>query len=126
MDRDPFQQTTKLTMPAIQSKQTLKDIFLEELAQSLDNAIVEHKPVTLMGHFNINYLNTNERNHLDSFIFPDGLRSVNKNEPSHPCRNLTLIDYIITDLNVKSSDVVSLNFDKDHFATVSFAGNKKL
>ena len=100
-------------------------VFLEELALSLDNAVTENKTITIMGDFNINYLNHTERNCLDSVISPYGLRYVNKTEPTRHCNNPTIIDYIITDLHIKSSYVVDVNFNTDHFAIAAFAGNFK-
>ena len=39
--------------------------FIEELSMSIDHAIVENKPTTMMGDYNINYLNKREREHLE-------------------------------------------------------------
>ena len=45
---------------------SLTDAFLEELSTSIDYAVVENKPITLMGDYNINYLNPTEKQYLDT------------------------------------------------------------
>ena len=47
--------------------------FLEELSTSIDYAITENKPLLLMGDFNINFLNKNERECLETIMIPYGL-----------------------------------------------------
>ena len=42
------------------------DIFLEQLATNIDNAIVKGHNIILMGDYNINYLNSWEQEKLDS------------------------------------------------------------
>ena len=69
--------------------------FLEELSDSIELAIVENKPVTLMRDYNIDYLNEREQN-----CQPYGLKILNTNIPTRvKDDSKTLFDYIITDLN---------------------------
>ena len=72
--------------------------FVEELSVSIDHAIVENKPLTLMGDYNYNHLNTREKQDLETVIFPYGLIVINTDQPSRiKGTSKTLIDYIITD-----------------------------
>ena len=54
------------------------DSFLEELSTSIDFAVTENKPITLMGDYNIDYLNWKEKQCLDSVIVPCGLSVINQ------------------------------------------------
>ena len=56
--------------------------FLEELSTSIDFAIVENKPITLMGDYNLDYLVENEKKCLDTIIIPYGLSIVNTQNPT--------------------------------------------
>ena len=72
--------------------------FLEELSISIDHAIVENKPLTIMGGYNINYLNTREKQDLETVTLPYGLIVSNTDQPTRKKgTSKTLIDYIITD-----------------------------
>ena len=103
------------------------DSFLEELSTSIDFAVTENKPITLMGDYNIDYLNWKEKQCLDSVIVPYGLSLINKNQPTRIQGNSSsLIDYIITDLPhaenfesvVSDTTLRTLkNTDIDHLAT---------
>ena len=69
------------------------------MSTSVDFAIVENKPINLVGHYNINYLNVKERQPLDTITIPYGLRITNTEFPTRVQGNsMTLIDYIITDI----------------------------
>ena len=46
--------------------------FLEGLSTSIDNAIMENKPLTLMGDYNIKCLNRKERKCMDTALTPNG------------------------------------------------------
>ena len=66
--------------------------------------MVENRAITLMGDYNIDYLNEGEQNFLDSVILPYGLWILNTNIPNRDeDYSNTLIDYIITDLNNSES-----------------------
>ena len=52
--------------------------FLEGLSTSIDYAVVENKPLTLIGDYNINYLNRKERNCLDTILTPYDLHVLNR------------------------------------------------
>ena len=108
-------------------KKSLTNSFLEELSTSIDHAITENKPITLMGDYNIDYLNWKERQFLDSIIVPYGLNVINSQHATRIQGNSkSLIDYIISDLpNAKQFQPIvsdtplrtSKNNDIDHQAT---------
>ena len=73
--------------------------FLEELSTSIDYAITENKPITLMGDYNLDYLNKNEKESLDTIMVPYGMNITNNKIPTRISGNCkSLLDYIITDL----------------------------
>ena len=72
--------------------------FLEELSVGVDHAIVENKPLTIMGDYNINYLNIREKRHLETVTHPYGLIFSNTDQPTRiKGTSKTLVKYIITD-----------------------------
>ena len=80
-------------------KKSLMNPFLEQLSTSIDYAVTENKALTLMGDYNIDYLNWKEKQCLDSITIPYGLNVVNNSHPTWVQGNAnSLIDYIITDL----------------------------
>ena len=103
----------------------LLDSFLEELSTSIDYAITENKPMTLMGDFNIDYLNNKEN--LDTITVPYGLNIVNTEIPTRVRgKSKSLLDYIVTDLPgsvnfesyVSDTPLRNLNGEHvDHFQT---------
>ena len=104
------------------SQKSLTDAFLDELSTSIDYAVVENKPITLMGDYNINYLNPTEKQCLDTITVPYGSRRLNTSSPTSP-----LIDYIITDLQSTENFETMVcetplrtrkNTNIDHLATV--------
>ena len=109
-------------------QKSLTDAFLEELSTSIDYAIVENKPITLMGDYNINYLNPTEKQSLDTITVPYGFRILNTSSPTRIQNNSkSLIDYIITDLQSNENFETMVcdtplrtrkNTDIDHLATV--------
>ena len=73
--------------------------FLEELSTSIDSAIVENKPITLMGDYNIDYLNLKEKENLEAILLPYGLQIMNTEQPTRVKGNSqSLFDFIITNL----------------------------
>ena len=56
--------------------------FLEKLSMSIDHAVVEIKPLTMMGDYNINYLNQREKEDLETVILPYGLKTISANQPT--------------------------------------------
>ena len=52
---DPTKKNRQLINISYNPSKSLIDPFLEELSTSIDIAIVENKPITLMGDFNINF-----------------------------------------------------------------------
>ena len=89
------------------------DIFLEQLATNIDNAIVKGHNIILMGDYNINYLNSREKEKLDSILLPYHLEIQNKTEATRICKagkTATLIDYCISDIYVKKPLCATLQF----------------
>ena len=101
--------------------------FLEEFSTSMDYAITEIKPLVLMGDYNENFLNKNERECLETILIPYGPYVMNKELPTRVVgTSKTLIDYIITDhLNAETFEThvsdtpfrTSKNKPIDHRAT---------
>ena len=48
--------------------------FLEQLTLNIDNSISVSNKITLLGDYNINYLDSKEKENLDSMIIPYGLK----------------------------------------------------
>ena len=48
--------------------------FLEQLTLNIDNAFSVSNKITLLGDYNINYLDSKEKENLDSIIIPYGLK----------------------------------------------------
>ena len=95
------------------------DIFLEQLATNIDNAIVKGHNIILMGDYNINYLNSREKEKLDSILLPYHLEIQNKTEATRICKTVktaTLIDYFISDIYVKKTILCDTPILSDHFA----------
>ena len=79
-------------------RKTLYHLFLEQLSLSIDFAVTENKPITLLGDYNIDYLNMRERQDLETVILPYGLKINNTDAPTRVRGNSkSLVDYIITD-----------------------------
>ena len=103
----------------------LLNSFLEELSTSIVYAVTENKPITLMGDYNVDYLNKKEKQSLDTIMIPYGLKITNENIPTRISGNCKpLLDYIITDLPEYKRTCISdkpLRTTKgkksDHYAT---------
>ena len=108
-------------------RETLFHLFLEQLSLSIDFAVTENKPITLLGDYNIDYLNKRERQDLETVILPYGFKINNTDEPTRVRGNSkSLIDSIITDhfqaetFHAHVSDTPLRTGNKkqiDHFAT---------
>ena len=101
------------------SNQNKTDIFLEQLATNIDNAIVKGHNIILMRAYNINYLNSKEKEKLDSILVPYHLEIQNKTEATGICKarkTATLIDYFISDIYVKKTIVCDAPILSDPFA----------
>lgn len=94
--------------------------FLDELAKNIDNAIVENKPLTLIGDYNINYLNLDERQKLDNCLIPYGLDVTNQITPTRVTESSkTLLDYIISEPGTVHKYIVSdTPFKTDHLLSL--------
>ena len=109
-------------------QKSLTDAFLEELSTSIDYAVVENIPITLMGDYNINYLSPTEKQCLDTITVLYGFRILNTSSPTRIQNNSkSLSDYIITDLQYMENFESMVcdtplrtrkNTDIDHLATV--------
>ena len=98
------QNTTILLNITYSLNKNKTDIFLEQLAQNIDNAIVKGHKIKLMGDYNINYLNSKEKEKLDSILLPYHLEVQIKTEATRICKagkTATLIDYFISDIYVR-------------------------
>ena len=72
--------------------------FLEQLTLNIDNAFSVSNKITLLGDYNINYLDIKEKENLDSIIIPYGLKVFCPNEETRSSSSTkTHIDYIISD-----------------------------
>ena len=65
------------------------------MALQIDTAVSKRKRVILMGDYNIDYLNNNERNNIETVLIPYDQKVVN----AEPTGRKNLIDYTITDGN---------------------------
>ena len=84
------------------------DVFLEQLATNIDNAIVKGHNIILMGDYNNYYLNSREKEKLDSILLPYHLEIQKKTEATRICKadkTATLIDYFISGIYVKKTIV---------------------
>ena len=110
-------------------KKQLINLFLEELALGLDRAATENKKIFLLGDYNLNYFNCNERNLLETLILPYGLLNSNKTLATRETsRTKSLIDYVICEKFFSSQTLDSI-LKSDHLATLTLIGetveNKK-
>ena len=95
-----------------------KTDFLEDLAKSIDHAQSFNSNLILLGDYNLNYLNEDDKQSLDTILIPYNLDVTNKLTPT---QSKALIDYIITDLGIKDLTNNSIVFippiKTDHQAT---------
>ena len=100
-------------------KKQLINLFLEELALGLDRAATENKKIFLLGEYNLNYFNCNERNLLKTLILPYGLLNSNKTLATRETsRTKSLIDYVICE-NFLSSQTLDSILKSDHLAKLT-------
>ena len=101
---------------------------MENLATSIDSIVGSFDSIILMGDYNIDYLNKNERNCLDTIIVPYGLNVCSaKDETRINKSSKTHIDYIITDeQNFENSFVFETHFKTDHLASLFISNSKNL
>ena len=98
-NNDPTNKNRQLINISYNPSKSLIDPFLEELSTSIDIAIVENKPITLMGDFNIYFFNHKERQCLETITIPYGFHILNTTEPTRiGPTSKSLVDYIISDL----------------------------
>ena len=93
--------------------------FMEQLATNIDNATVKGHNIILMCDYNINYLNSKEKEDLDSISLPYHPEKQNKTEATHICKaskSATLIDYLFYDIYVQKTIVCDTLILSDHFA----------
>ena len=109
---------TTLLNPAYTPNRNNKTDFLEDLAKSIDHAQSFNSNLILLGDYNLNYLNEDDKQSLDTILIPYNLDVTNKLTPTH---SKALIDYIITDLGIKDLTNISIVFTSpiktDHQAT---------
>ena len=72
--------------------------FLEQLTLNIDNAFSVSNKITLLGEYNINYLDSKEKENLDSIIIPYRLKVFCPNDETRISSSTkTHIDYITSD-----------------------------
>ena len=96
------------------------DTFLEDLLHGLDYAASEGKRVTLMGDFNMNYLNNREKRKIQDTFAPYSLSVANKSIPTRYNKaGGSLIDFIISEKKViKKTLICDAPFATDHNITL--------
>ena len=105
-------------------------MFLEELALGLDSAATENKRHFLLGDYNLNYFNCNERNFLETPILPYGLLNLYTTlSTRETSRTKSLMDYVIRENFPEKFQTPDSILKSDHFATLTLIGevvkNKK-
>ena len=74
-----------------------KEIFIEDTLKGIDYAASEARDVSILGDFNINYLNKHEAKVLSDSIKPYNLSITNKSIPTYNSKNSqSILDNIIT------------------------------
>ena len=80
---------------------------MEQLTLNIDNAFSVSNKITLLGDYNINYLNSKEEENLDSIIIPYGLKVFFPNDETRISSSTkTHIDYIISDYETNGIEFV--------------------
>ena len=104
-----------------------KTDFLEDLAKSIDHAQSFNSNLILLGDFNLNYLNGDDKQSLDTILIPYNLGVTKKLTPTH---SKALIDSIVTDLSIKdltnNSIVFTPPIKTDHHQATTFITELKL
>ena len=93
------------------------------LSKSDSNLIMIFSPVlkiTLLGDYNINYLDSKEKENLDSIIIPYGLKVFYPNDETRiSSSSKTHIDYIISDYETNGIEFCfDTPYKTDHFASI--------
>ena len=103
-------------------KKQIINLFLDELTLGLDRATTENKSNFLLGDYNLNYFNCNERNLLETLILPYSLLNSNATlATGETSRTKSLIDYVICE-KFLSSQTLDLILKTDHLATLTLIG----
>ena len=104
----------------------LSEMFLSELALVIDCAAAENKRIILMGDYNIDFFQKNEKRKLETLFIPYGLVSCNTNIGTRQSVNKTaLTDYIITE-NFKKCFVTESILNSGHYGTVAILDEKMM
>ena len=93
--------------------------FLEQLTLNIDNAFSFSNKITLLGDYNINYLDSKEKENLDSIIIPYGLKVFCPNDETRISSSTkTHIDYVISDYETNGIEFCfDTPYKTDHFAS---------
>ena len=92
----------------------------------VDCAAAESKRIILMGDYDIDFFQKNEKRKLETLLIPYGLVSCNTNIRTRQSVNKTaLIDYIITE-NFKKCFVTESILNSDHYGTVAILDEKMM
>lgn len=100
---------------------TSLDKFDDFLKKSIDSAVVENKPIFIMGDINLNLFQAHVEKRLTDSTIPYGLKLLNSITPTRCQGNSrTLIDHMFTDKEGKHECYISdAPFDTDHFMTTT-------
>ena len=92
---------------------------MEQLTLNIDNAFSVSNKITLLGDYNINYLDSKEKENLDSIIIPYGLKVFCPyDETRISSSTKTHIDYIISDYETNGIEFCfDTPYKTDHFAS---------
>ena len=96
---------------------------MDELALCIDRASTENKSISIIGDYKINCLNNKEKQKLDTIIPPYDLHLMNsRTETRHQNGSCSLLDYIITDNELKGKTyyVFDSPIKSDHLVQILF------
>ena len=104
-----------------------KEIFIEDTLKGIDYAASEARDVTILGDFNINYLNKHEAKFLSDSIKPYNLSITNKSIPTYNSKNSqSILDNIIATKSLcKETIVAEPPINTDHLITMCISKLKR-
>ena len=97
----------------------LSSEILDELVFKIDKVFTMGCKFVLMGYFNINYLNMNEKSFLNTNLTPYSFQPCNQSVPTMQ-KFTSLIDYFITDdtSDKHRTKIFKTYIKNDHLATI--------
>ena len=98
--------------------------LFEQLLTNIDNSPCTSIPIILLGDYNIDYNNLDEKQNLDIVVLPYGYTIACQNLPTRLYKSTeTLIEYILN-VNTAEDRVFDSCFKTDHFDCVLFTVEK--